>query len=171
MVTARGAATPASRAASPSAIEGGFTILELLVVLGVIGALFAIAIPTFRYAKSTTQEHAAQADLRTALEAVNTAYADAQTFTNVTIADLAAVEPRLGWHDTTTAGPGSLAVYAQAVIAGTDTGAIGLAVQAGDGTCFYAFQADNDAPYYGRSRAAGQCDAQRAGQVATQRTL
>lgn len=170
-MTARGAAPPASRAGSDRSLEGGFTILELLVALGVVAALFAIAIPTFRYAKSTTQEHAAQADLRTALEAVNTAYADAQSFTNVTIADLAAVEPRLGWHDTTTAGPGTLAVYAQAVIAGTDTGAIGIAVQAGDGTCFYAFQADNDAPYYGRTPAAGNCDAQRAGQVATQRTL
>ena len=152
-------------------LEGGFTILELLVVLATIGALFAMAIPTFLYAKSTTQEHAAQADLRTALEAVNTAYADAQSFTNLTIPDLKAAEPRLGWHDTTTTGPGTLAVFTGAVIAGTDTGAIGIVVQAGDGTCFYAFQADNDAPFYGRGAASGNCDAQKAGQLATQRTL
>lgn len=152
-------------------LEGGFTILELLVVVAIIGALIAMAVPTFLYAKSTTQEHAAQADLRTALEAVNTVYADAQSFTNLTIPDLKAAEPRLGWNDTTTTGPGTLAVFTGAVIAGTDTGAIGIVVQAGDGTCFYAFQADNDAPFYGRGAATGNCDAQQAGQLATQRTL
>jgi type IV pilus assembly protein PilA len=159
------------RSGSDQRLEGGFTILELLVVVAILAVLMAVAVPTFLYARSSTQQHAAQADLRTALEAVNTVYADAQSFTNVTIPDLAAAEPRLGWHDTTTSGPGTLAVYTDAVVAGTQTGAIGLAVQAGDGSCFYAFQADNDAPYYGRAAIGGACNAQDAGKFATQRTL
>jgi len=120
-------------------------------------------VPSFLSARSTTQEHAAQADLRTALEAVNTVYIDAQSFGNVRLVDLATAEPRLTWNDKTTRGPGTLAVLAPAVVTETNTPAIGIVVQSGDGTCWYAFQTDNDAPLYGTSPARGDaCDATQA---------
>jgi len=49
------------RSGSAQRLEGGFTILELLVVVAILAVVMAVAIPSFLYARSRTQEHAAQA--------------------------------------------------------------------------------------------------------------
>ena len=47
--------------------EGGFTLIELMVVVLIIAILIAIAIPTFLGARTRAQNRAAQASLRNAL--------------------------------------------------------------------------------------------------------
>ncbi|MGH9103310.1 MAG: type IV pilin protein [Acidimicrobiales bacterium] len=54
--------------------EGGFTLIELMVVVLIIAILMAIAIPTFLGARSRANDTAAQADLRNALTAEQAAY-------------------------------------------------------------------------------------------------
>ena len=49
--------------------EGGFTLIELMVVVLIIAILIAIAIPTFLGARTRAQDRAAQASLRNALVA------------------------------------------------------------------------------------------------------
>jgi prepilin-type N-terminal cleavage/methylation domain-containing protein len=158
--------------------EEGFTVLELVVVIAIISVLLAVSLPGFTAAKASAQEHAAQADLRTALLAANSAFISTtdQSFGSVSQAVLASAEPSLRWSTTElTSGPGTIAALNGCVTSGStcsggDPWAIGLAVDAGNGTCWYAFQADNDAPWYGAARrSASSCDAKDAGPLASAR--
>ncbi len=82
--------------ASRSEDDGGFTLIELMVVVLIIAILIAIAIPTFLGARSRAQDRAAQSDLRNALTAEKTYYADKQTY-SATTATMKAIEPSLKW--------------------------------------------------------------------------
>ena len=81
--------------------EGGFTLIELMVVVLIIAILIAIAIPTFLGARQRAQDRAAQSVVRNALTAEKTYYTDNQAYTANT-ADLKAIEPSIvfqGWSD------------------------------------------------------------------------
>jgi type IV pilus assembly protein PilA len=75
--------------------EGGFTLIELMVVVLIIAILIAIAIPTFLGARQRAQNRAAQSSLRNALTAAKTIYTDSQDYTSATPAAMEAVEPSL----------------------------------------------------------------------------
>jgi type IV pilus assembly protein PilA len=75
--------------------EGGFTLIELMVVVLIIVILIAIAIPTFLGARQRAQNRAAQSSLRNALTAAKTIYTDAQSYTGASAAAMLAVEPSL----------------------------------------------------------------------------
>jgi type IV pilus assembly protein PilA len=90
--------------------EGGFTLIELMVVVLIIAILIAIAIPTFLGARSRAQNRAAQASLRNALVAAKSIYTDKQDYgqaIRTASADpLEAVEPTLNYVVTGTASTG-----------------------------------------------------------------
>jgi type IV pilus assembly protein PilA len=67
--------------------QGGFTMVELAVVVLVIGILIAIAIPTFLGSRNRAYNRAAQADLRTALVGAKAIYSTVGSYQCATAAN------------------------------------------------------------------------------------
>lgn len=63
--------------------EKGFTLIELMIVIAIIGILAAIAIPQFSAYRQRSYNATAEADLRNAATAQEAYYVDNQGYTNV----------------------------------------------------------------------------------------
>jgi type IV pilus assembly protein PilA len=114
--------------------EGGFTLIELMVVVLIIAILIAIAIPTFLGARQRAQDRAAQSNLRNALTAEKTYYTDSQVYyATAGAAALKAIEPSLTFDAAADAVPSQGSVgYALLT-----NGEIVLSTESASGTCFY----------------------------------
>lgn len=75
--------------------EDGFTLVELLVVVLIIGLLAALGISSFLSQRSKAQDAEAKQVIRTASHALLVFHMDHDTF-DATVAELVQVEPSLG---------------------------------------------------------------------------
>src|SRR3954449_3747030 len=63
--------------------EGGFKLIEILVVILLIAILLAIAVPSYLGFKDRADNRAAQANVRSAVPAVEAYYSDFNTYADV----------------------------------------------------------------------------------------
>ena len=60
--------------------DKGFTLIELMIVIAIIGILAAIAIPQFSAYRTKSYNSAGQADMRNVKTVLEAFYADAQQY-------------------------------------------------------------------------------------------
>jgi type IV pilus assembly protein PilA len=72
--------------------ESGFTLIEILVVLVILGILLAIAIPSYLGFKDRAKRGAAEANVRAAVPAVEAYYADHGTYSGMDSTALLAID-------------------------------------------------------------------------------
>jgi type IV pilus assembly protein PilA len=137
-----------------SGSEGGFTLIELMVVLLIIAILLAIAIPTFLSVSGGARDRAAQSNLTNAVTDSIAYYQNSQTYdassttsasqghaAGSTSVALQSAEPTFTWSDIacTTATASKCVSVAPVDVASTNDGqGIILAAMSATGTCWYA---------------------------------
>ncbi|MGI9577989.1 MAG: type IV pilin protein [Microthrixaceae bacterium] len=138
------------------------TIIELMVVVLVIGALLAVAIPVFNGARGRASDSVAKATAKIGYEAASVVFVDSADYAGVNPTTLAEAEGSISYTNGRSQDPLTLSVRSRRAW-------FRAAVRSDTGRCFYVYARPNQPTLYG-SRERNNCRAQHARLFATSPT-
>ncbi len=131
--------------------DGGFTLIEVMVVVLVIGILLAIGIPTYLGARERAQDQAARSTLRTGQTTASVVYVDNGTYRDASPRNLRDAEPGYVWRGANSASRDQDEMSVASTRDGSEWGA---SVRSDSGECFYIRLRSDGSTLYGSSSAA-----------------
>jgi type IV pilus assembly protein PilA len=135
--------------------ERGFTLIELVVVILIVGLLVVIALPTFLGARTNAYDRAAQADVRNAFAAEKAYYTDTVTYTT-NPATMTAIEAAITYVAGDTPAVTHIVYLSFDPIPNT----IYVSALSQSGTCWYLLEADGGGARFASDAACGPADTQ-----------
>ena len=135
--------------------ERGFTLIELMTVVMIIGVLVVIGLPTFLGARTRAYDRATHSDIRNAFAAEKAFYSDSATYTT-NPATMTAIEAAITYL------AGDTPLVTDVVYLDLDPipNTIYVSAMSESGTCFYLREVDGTGAGFASDAACGVADTQ-----------